>query len=136
LSEVEVSRDLPAPPSTVWEALTRADALAQWFWPESFATNAETEPRVGGRYRISAANAGIAVSGRYLVVKPPHRLGFSWRRDGEDRESNVTLELTDGAAGTELTVSHEGLAGDTDRANHIQGWSDCLDRLPPWLAGA
>ena len=31
-------------------------------------------------------------------------------------------------------LQHERFATGADRDNHAKGWSDCLDRLPAWLA--
>ncbi|HEV3170608.1 MAG TPA: hypothetical protein VGZ32_09720 [Actinocrinis sp.] len=33
-----------------------------------------------------------------------------------------------------LTLVHERFDDDPSRDEHAQGWSDCLDRLPAWLA--
>jgi hypothetical protein len=35
-----------------------------------------------------------------------------------------------------LTLVHSRFTTDTDRDNHLKGWSDCLDRLPGWLASS
>ena len=58
---------------------------------------------------------------------------FGWHWDGEDVTSSVTVTLTAGGDGTTLVVEHDGLA-DSEVDNHAKGWSDCLDRLPDWLA--
>ena len=56
---------------------------------------------------------------------------------GEDAETLVTVELVpSGEGGTGLALRHEGFADDATRDDHIQGWTDCLDRLPDWLASA
>ncbi len=134
MSTLQISRALPAPPDRVWRAFTDPAALAAWFWPERFATTAETDVRVGGRYRIDGPGAGMAVSGEYVSVEPPNRLAFTWRWDGEPEETLVTLELVATGDGTRLALTHERFSDDADRDNHAKGWSDCLDRLPGWLA--
>jgi uncharacterized protein YndB with AHSA1/START domain len=131
--EVRCERLLDAVPEVAWRALTTAGALESWFWPASFATEGDVDLRPGGRYRIASPVAGIAVSGRYTEVLPPCRLGFTWQWDGGDIESRVVIDLASTAAGTGLTLIHRGLA-ETEIANHAKGWSDCLDRLPGWLA--
>jgi len=133
MSTLQISRVLPAPPDRVWRAFTDPVALATWFWPERFATTAETDVRVGGRYRIDGPGADMAVSGEYVAVEPPSRLVFTWRWDGEAEETLVTLVLTPAGTGTELAVTHERFGDDAGRDNHAKGWSDCLDRLPAWL---
>jgi len=135
--EVEVRHSFSAPASLVWRGLTSADALRRWFWPEqSYGTSAETDLRVGGRYLIAGPRAGIAVSGRYTLIEPCQRLGFTWQWDGEADASEVVIELTDTEMGTDIVVTHAGLPDEAAAENHSKGWSDCLARLPMWLASA
>lgn len=134
MTELQLLRSLPYPAERVWRALTDPAALTAWFWPARFAPTAEVDLRVGGRYRIAGPGVGIAVSGEYRTVQPPHRLVFTWQWDGEPAETLVTVELTPDGTGTKLSIHHELFAGDTQRDEHAQGWSDCLDRLPGWLA--
>jgi uncharacterized protein YndB with AHSA1/START domain len=136
MTSVRINRVMPAPPERVWRAFTEPAALAAWFWPERFEPTAETDVRVGGRYRIDGPGAGMAVSGEYVAVEPPSRLAFTWRWDGETEQTLVTLVLTPVGTGTELGLTHERFGDDADRDNHAKGWSDCLDRLPAWLARA
>jgi uncharacterized protein YndB with AHSA1/START domain len=134
MTEVHLRRTLSFPPERVWRALTDPAALAAWFWPERFATVAEVDLRVGGRYRIDGPGVGMAVAGEYVAVEPPSRLVFTWRWDGEADETTVTVELAPDGTGTEITIVHAGFVDDAGRDNHAKGWSDCLDRLPAWLA--
>jgi uncharacterized protein YndB with AHSA1/START domain len=108
--------------------------LASWFWPARFATKAEIDLRVGGRYRIDGPGAGMAVSGDYVHIERPAKLTFTWRWDGDPDETLVTVELIPTDTGTELVITHERFTGESDRDNHSQGWADCLDRLPGWLS--
>ena len=129
-----LERLLPAPPERVWAALTEPGALAAWFWPARMGTVASAEPRQGGRYRIDATAAGMAVSGEYLTVEPPALLVFTWRWDGEPDETVVTIALSPQEGGTRLRLRHDRF-GDPEHADrHRTGWTDCLDRLPGWLA--
>jgi uncharacterized protein YndB with AHSA1/START domain len=134
MSELHISRSLPASPEGVWRAFTDPDALAAWFWPTRFAPAVAADVRPGGRYRIDGPGAGIAVGGEYVAVNPPRRLAFTWQWDGESTQTRVTVELTPSRTGTDLALTHQGFAGDAERDNHVTGWSDCLDRLPAWLA--
>ena len=133
-TSLQLRRSLAHPPGQVWRAFTDPGALAGWFWPARFATTAEVDLRVGGRYRIASAAAGMAVSGHYLHVEPPARLVFTWRWDGDADESLVTIEFGPTGTGTDVVITHERLIGDHDRDNHAQGWEACLDRLPGWLS--
>jgi len=69
----------------LFRAWTHADALRQWWCPAGWAAGeVEIDLRTGGAYRIEmrrtgADGAGVSVSGRFLQVKPPERLVFTWR---------------------------------------------------------
>jgi uncharacterized protein YndB with AHSA1/START domain len=131
--ELRIQRTLPASPARVWQALTDPAALCAWFWPhEHFGTTAQVDLRVDGAFLIDAPTAGIGVTGRYVALEPPRRLVMTWRWNGEEHETLVTIELAPSVEGTELTLLHERLSG-AARDQHAQGWSDCLDRLPRWL---
>lgn len=134
MGEVRDERVLEAASEAVWEALSTADGLLGWFWPPRLEPQIEVDLRVGGRYRIASPVIGMAVSGQYTVVQPPSLLGFGWQWDGEEHESAVTVALTPAGRGTSLVVTHRELP-DSETDNHAKGWSDCLDRLPDWLAG-
>ncbi len=134
--ELCLGRALSFTVDRVWWALTDPGALAAWFWPERFTTTVQVDLRVGGPYRIDGPGAGMAVAGEYTAVEPPHRLAFTWQWDGETDQTLVTVELTPSDAGTELLIVHAGFATEADRDSNVQGWSDCLDRLPGWLGTA
>jgi uncharacterized protein YndB with AHSA1/START domain len=125
-------RTISAPPDRVWRALT-TDELAAWFWPPSFATQTAFDARPGGRYRIASAAVGMAASGEVMALEAPERLAMTWRWDGEDLETHVELTLHEDPAGTAIRVVHDGFPTAEAAAEHVQGWSDCLDRLPRFL---
>jgi uncharacterized protein YndB with AHSA1/START domain len=132
MTGLRIERTLPAPPERVWHALTEAAALAAWFWPAHFATTVRIDARPGGDLRIAAAN-GLAVAGRFREVDAPRRLVLTWRWEGDDEQTLVTIELTETEGGTALVLTHEGFTADSTRDDHRTGWADCLDRLPAWL---
>ncbi|HEY2552359.1 MAG TPA: SRPBCC domain-containing protein [Streptosporangiaceae bacterium] len=133
--QLELQRTVPGSPDAVWQALTSPVALAEWFWPPRLRPAAEVDLRPGGRYRITGPGAGIAISGLYSAVDPPRLLAFSWQWDGEQEQTAVMMLLAMAAAGTDISVRHDGFGSETARDEHIEGWSDCLGRLPGWLAG-
>jgi uncharacterized protein YndB with AHSA1/START domain len=139
MNALHLERILPAPPERVWAAFTDPAALAAWFWPASFATTVRADARPGGRFRIEAPDGpggALAVEGDYTVVEPPHLLVLTWRWDGHDEETLVTVRLSAVDGATALRLTHERFADDATRDNHSIGWSDCLDRLPGWLTRA
>lgn len=96
---MEVTREveLPAPPDEVWEALTDAERLEEWF-----ATEVELEVRTGGVgiFRWGNGETRTAV---VEEVDPPRRFGFRWT-DVDDAESEVLFELEETPGGTRVTV--------------------------------
>jgi len=133
MTTVTVTRYFASSPDRIWTALTDAGALAAWFWPEQLEARISADARTGGGYRIESAPAAMAVSGGYLEVRPLERMVMSWRWDGEAGESLVTIDLRPAGDGTELHLRHDQLLDERTQEMHEEGWSDCLDRLPPWL---
>lgn len=131
MTEFRVQRVIAKPIEDVWRAFTDADALAAWFWPPRFATTVELDLRVGGAFRIASEAAGMAVSGTYLEVEAPDRLVHTWRWDGEDEETLVTLSLVPVDGGTGITILHERFSDPEQAAQNELGWNSCLDRLAP-----
>ena len=134
MPSLTIERDYDALPARVWDALTDRSELARWFWPPRLATSAETDPRSGGRYRIASDVGEMAAEGEYRVFAPPEHLAFTWRWDGEDDETLVTIDLRPTGAGTHLRLLHDGFPDGETRDVHAQGWQDCLERLPVHLA--
>lgn len=119
---------LDAETDRLWHAFTRPESLAAWFWPDKEAT-ASIDLRVGGAWRIVAPNIGIAVGGRYTLTDEPNRLAFTWIWDEEAMVTQVSIDFT--AVG--LDLEHHGFDSAEARDDHIQGWQDCLSRLPGFL---
>jgi uncharacterized protein YndB with AHSA1/START domain len=89
----------------------------------------DLDARVGGAWRIASEVAGFGVSGVFTAVDEPVLLAFTWRWDGDPEETLVTVAIVDDGDGALLTVVHEGFATSEDADSHVEGWSDCLDRL-------
>ena len=134
MTELTVSRTLDAPPERVWAAFTTAKGLAAWMWPESWQTTSEVDLRVGGRYRIASAVSGMAIVGEFVSLDEPSRIVQTWQWEGEVEETLVTVTIEPRGAGTTLTILHERFDAAAARNAHLQGWNDCLDRLPAYLA--
>lgn len=133
MTDLTVRKSVPAPPERVWRALTTPE-LAVWFWPPSWNTATEIDLQEGHRYHLWSDAIGMGVAGEYLEIDAPVRLRQAWRWDGEGDETTVTMTLEPDAEGTLVTVLHEGFPDAKTRDEHIQGWNDCLERLPAHLA--
>lgn len=119
-----------APPETVWKDWTDATRLAEWIWPPRFETTAVVEPVQRGAWTVRSDVAEMAVLGEVLSAVPPGELRLAWRWQGEDHATDVSVSFEPAADdATRLTVHHAGFRTDEERDTHIQGWTDCLDRL-------
>jgi uncharacterized protein YndB with AHSA1/START domain len=96
----------PHPPEHVWQALTNADAIAQWLMPNDFM------PIVGHRFQFHTKPApgfdGI-VNCEVLEISPPERLVYTWTGGGVDTRLIWTLKPV--PEGTSLTLDHTGFKG-------------------------
>lgn len=123
-----------AEPDRVYPAFTDSAELAAWFWPAAFNTHYELDARPGGRFRIRTETGpggeNFGVQGEYLELTPPLRIAMTWQWDGADAVTDVAVELADAGEGsTEVTVTHAANPTVQERDDHVQGWTDCLDRL-------
>ena len=134
-----LKRRLKAAPEKVYEAWTKPEQMTRWWGvPDSAKpTIAETDLRVGGRFRVQfwgAKDEHHSVSGTYREVVPNRKLSFSWAwQSTPERESLVTIELNPVTDGTMLTLTHEQFFDEQARDDHGRGWNVALDRLETFL---
>jgi uncharacterized protein YndB with AHSA1/START domain len=132
---LEVRRTLAASRERVFDAWTRAEELRKWFAPGPLTTAvAESDLRVGGRYRITMRapdGKEHTVTGVYQVIDPPRRLVYTWKWDDKPSagESTVTVEFNEQGRSTEVVLRHDGLPSEKEVADHNHGWLGCLEKL-------
>jgi len=100
--------EIEAPPSAVWRWLSDAERLRRWMSPDL-----EIDLRVGGDYRMVGADGETRISGTVLSIVPEGRLVLSWMEEGGDwmRPGRLVISLEPVAAGTRVTLVHDGFAG-------------------------
>ena len=133
-----LKRRLNALPSRVYRAWTDAAKISRWFGPENAEIlRAETDVRVGGRFRIvfrGPDGEEHDVGGVYREVVPNQKLVFTWAwRSTPERESLVTVALKRDGDGTLLTLLHEQFFDEAARDRHGRGWSQTLDKLESYV---
>jgi uncharacterized protein YndB with AHSA1/START domain len=110
---VEIERDIvfPASPAEVWEALTEAERLEEWF-----ATEVEFDARPGGEgvFRWGDGDERRAV---VRELEPEERLVLDWEDDGQ-----VVLELEEVDGGTRLHVVETSPDWSTALELHALAW--------------
>jgi uncharacterized protein YndB with AHSA1/START domain len=133
---LRLDRVLPAPRPRVFRACTEPADLSQWWGPQGFTTpEVHLDLRVGGTYRFGMQPPDgdlFNLSGEFREIEPPARLVYTFRweePDPDDRETVVTMLLNDRGDSTEVVVAQSGFATEARRALHVDGWTDCLDRL-------
>jgi len=137
-----LKRRFKGPPAKVFAAFTDPGKVKRWMGPgEMKAVLAETDARVGGRYRWvmqSPAGQKHDVGGVYREVVPNEKLVFTWAWKVEPpdtpHESLVTVLFKPDGDGTLLTLIHEHLFDDDSRKGHEQGWIGAFDKLEKYVA--
>ncbi len=100
-------RTYPFPVEAVWQALTDARAIRQWWVDTDF------EPVEGRSFFFrDKPQPGWdgTVRGTVLEAQAPHVVRFTWVGGGSDSTVTYRLTLT-GDGGTVLVLTHEGLTG-------------------------
>lgn len=141
-TSLQIKRFINAPRSRVYAAWTDPAQLKEWWGPERVRTrNFVAEVRVGGKYRwdlINQAEEEMSVFGEYRELVPEKKIVFTWKWDDdevwENRDSIITVELSDRDGGTELLLKHEQLPSEESRDRHNEGWNSVLDRLEKFFS--
>ena len=111
--KVTRSIEIRATPAKVWRYLATEDGLRRWISP-----NLEIDLKVGGRYRFLGPDNKSWVTGHVLEMVPEAWLILSWLEEdqGWTYPARFVVALEACAAGTKVTIIHDGFAG-TGRAD-------------------
>lgn len=138
---LEISRLFDAPPSLVFKLWTTPEHLARWWGPRNFSSTTEIfEFREGGRYRHlihGPDGQTYAMSGIFQEIIEPKRIAFTFSWDEGDFldlvETLVSVSIAAEGDRTRLIFRQEPFADIETRDSHIEGWSECLDKLGVYL---
>jgi len=129
-----VQREIAAPAEDLFDAWLDADSLGTWLKPSGVReTRAETDPRVGGTFRIVMVDdeSSIVHTGTYQEIDRPRRLVFTWSSPVTkflDTVVTVTFQPSSNSS-TVVEIHQVGLPDEEARASHHAGWSDALREL-------
>lgn len=136
---VSVKRVLRARRERVFEAWTRPDLMARWFFPgDGWTATITSDLKVGGRYEVAMRDADGGQHtqfGEYREIVPVSRLVFTWScPELSVVDSVVTVDLIDHGERTELCLTHELPPDPKIRQGHEEGWVGCLGNLEKMLS--
>jgi uncharacterized protein YndB with AHSA1/START domain len=131
---VTVRRQIAAPADDLFDAWLDAQSLGTWLRPSGVReTRAETDPRVGGTFRIIMVDdeSSMEHTGTYREIDRPRRLVFTWSSPATRfRDSIVTVTFEPSSDdSTVIEIYQVGLPDEEARAGHHAGWSDALREL-------
>lgn len=129
---LSISRTIPATPKAVYDAWLNPDTIARFMagGADQRVTEAQTDPRVGGAFRIvMTSDKEIAHQGIYRDLVPHSLIRFTWESPYSPADSEVTIRLSPVADGTEITLSQVKFLSEGAREGHQGGWTRILDRL-------
>ena len=126
---------LERPPDEVFDFFVDPGKLVQWI-----GIGADLDPRPGGRFRFEVA-PGQYCEGAYVEVERPARVAFTWgwtdpAMGVAPGSSRVDVALSPDGGGTLVRLVQRGLATDTARLLHDDGWGRFLARLAAVAVGA
>lgn len=119
----------------VFEAWTDPSSIVHWWGPPGVTcTQAEVDLRVGGRFRIANKmpdGSTVWIAGVYEQVDRPRRLVHSWAVDSKATHprERVTIDFTERDGGTDITITHTGIARAEVKEGHQAGWLGCVEGL-------
>ena len=133
MTDIVVRRFIPVPREQVFAAWLDPSSQVQWMLPPTVTSaTVESDPRVGGRFRIVMARGGgveVEHVGEYLKIEPPSLLSFTWTsKETYGQTTVVTIEFHERDGGTELILTHRGLPPEKSTA-HEQGWGGIALKL-------
>jgi uncharacterized protein YndB with AHSA1/START domain len=135
-----IRREIAAPAEALFDAWLDAQSLTSWMRPDGTReTRAETDPRVGGAFRIVmvADESDVMHTGTYREINRPHRLVFTWSSPATHfRDSLVTVTFQPSSSGSTVVEIHQvGLPDEEAQIAHHKGWSEALGELSHMLGG-
>ena len=135
-----------APRERVFDAWVVEQNFIQWMCPSNVHVDeVKLDVQPGGAWHLRGRNASrnFVTSGKYVEVKRPERLVFTWAHhaDGDftkprGHETTVRVELSALGSKTELTLIHGSFADVPSFDGHRKGWTGSFDKLDTFFRRA
>jgi uncharacterized protein YndB with AHSA1/START domain len=137
--EIVTTRQFDAPLGLVFDVLTKAEHVRNWFAPfKDQVTECSIDLRVGGDYHIvfvTPDGGECSFRGTYLEIEPPTRTVATWLFEGwPDAEAVETVELheTNGVTTVTMRMAFRDEAGRA-HMNKNDGQEDSFNKLEDYL---
>jgi uncharacterized protein YndB with AHSA1/START domain len=137
--EIVTTRAFDAPLELVFDVLTKAEHVRNWFAPfKDQVTECSIDLRVGGDYHIvfvTPDGKECSFRGTYLEIEPPTRTVATWLFEGwPDADAVETVELheTDGVTTLTTRMAFRDEAGRAHMSAN-DGQEDSFNKLEDYL---
>ncbi len=133
--EIGVTRHFHASPERVFAEWLAADAIGDWFVPETCTgLSAFADAREGGEWHVeyrSPSGQVFVEHGVYVEIVPHNRLVMTLVQFRDDPVSETTIEvrLVAEGAGTRMEFRQTGFESAARRDGNAAGWAGCFDKL-------
>ena len=132
-------REFDAPLELVFDVLTKAEHVRNWFAPfKDQVTECSIDLRVGGDYHIvfvTPDGKECSFRGTYLEIEPPTRTVATWLFEGwpdADAVETVELDETDGVTKMTMSLAFRDEAGRAHMTTS-DGQEDSFNKLEDYL---
>jgi uncharacterized protein YndB with AHSA1/START domain len=125
---VVLERTFNAPVGRIWKALTDVDQMREWYFDLK-----EFKPEVGFEFSFVVEHEGNTYDHRCRITEviAQKKIAYTWRFQGYEGDSLVTIQLFPEGDKTRLKLTHTGL--DTfpktpafARENFEKGWTQII----------
>lgn len=151
-NDLIITRHIAAPTERIWDALTDAEKLKQWFVPPPWAfSELVIEPVPGGRFMTDmhgpgpdGAEASHRSEGCVLEVVPNRRIAWTdalsagWRpNEAPFLTAIITLEPAEGGTTYTARALHrdEATRKQHEDMGFAEGWGTCIEQLAGMVEG-
>ncbi len=139
---LDMSRHFAAPPALMFKLWTQPEHITRWWGcPMMVTCDAETDPRLGGRFRVIMQledDSTHIITGTYTQFDPPSALTMTWTWELEDgslgHETTVQVRFAEDGEGTFLTLHQAVFEDQETRDSHNEGWGTSFDRLMAYVS--
>jgi len=131
---LSIRKTINAPIEKIFDAWLDPIMLAQFILPMPGmpSPEVENEPQQGGSFTIvmHVGENKIPHTGKYLEIKRPNKLVFSWLSPYSTDDSKVTMNVNEVDSNTtNVELTHVRFIDEEARADHEGGWTNILEML-------